>query len=174
MGPRVAPGPYFAHLCFNLAMSEKHLFSHCRYEHFAAKIVRLATRQEPSHFEWPVTVMTNAQETSESRWNLPKVPFPSIAFYDTHAKPVHWSSGGGHRLCYKLATYARHPDRYLRNVLTENMPSHTCGNSTMCTDRLHDSEQSLKSTGDPSIHDCFWQNQEIPLMLRDINHLHSL
>lgn len=31
-----------------------------------------------------------------------------------------------------------------------------------------------KSTGDPSIHDWFWQNQEIPLMLRDINHLHSL
>lgn len=43
-------------------------------------------RLESSHLEWPVTMMTNARETSESRWNLPKVPFPSVAFYDTHAK----------------------------------------------------------------------------------------
>lgn len=101
--------------------------------------------------------------------------FPSIAFYDTHVKPplLGLSTGPAtmlqtRRLC--LASWQiSEALAYPKSALTHMWRQH-CVRWAL----LHDPQQRLKSTDDPGTPDLFWQNQEIPLMLREINHFHSL
>lgn len=115
-------------------------------------------RLQLGYFGWPVTVMTNVWQTSESLWNPPKLPqflFPVFTFYDTETKqtlmqrppPPHCCPDSGQQPCYKLAAYVWHPDKYLRHLLSSSMPSHTCGNSTAHPELppSYDSQPSLKS-----------------------------
>lgn len=82
---------------------------------------------QPGHFVWPVTMMTNAWQTTESWWNPPKLlsPLSPLLLSMTHMQsPLYWSSDRGQQPCYKLVAYVWHPDKYLRHLLTESMPSH--------------------------------------------------
>lgn len=112
--------------------------------------------------------MTNAWETSESRWNLPKLPFPSIAVDDTHARtPILKPRRGpqtllqARHLC-QASWQISEARTYWKYALAHMWQQHNVHEAFTWFRAEH------KSTGDPSIHDWLWQNQEIPLMISTI------
>ncbi len=88
--------------------------------------------------------------------------------------PLYLGTDRGQQPSFKLVAYVWHPDKYLRHLLTQSMPWHTCVHSAVYVELLlwYNSQQSLLSN--PGTHDLSWQNEEIPLILWDIDHLHYL
>lgn len=88
--------------------------------------------------------MSNAWQSTDSWWNPPKLLYSSFTLLLSMAQRLTCRTpppslllelrqgGGGQSPCYKLVAYVWNPDKYLRHLLTQSMPSHTCGNSPVC------------------------------------------
>lgn len=137
--------------------------------------LRSALRLWLGHFEWPVTVMSNAWKTTESRWNLPKLlpPLSPLLLSMTHAKPPYSAlrQGPGSRLQTRRLCLASwqisEALTYPKWALTHMWPQ--CCVCWALTQVWLTAKP--KKHGHPSTRDLFlWQNQEIPLIPPDINH----